>query len=165
MVGLLLVSEWVLADPLLDFIRDYDLNDYYSLGIGISAEQNPYLGAKNSAYAYPYLTSFRHASLTEDWILIRDGELGFRWVSDNGWELGAIGRIQTPGLGNLETDDLLGISDRKWALERGPTIGWRDWPVHVNWTTCIEPTNRHEKSRQFEINSKQGTMESPVINQ
>ena len=142
-VGLLLVSEWALAGPLLDYIRDYDLNDY-ALGIGFSAEQNPYLGAKNNAYAYPYLTSFRHSSLTDDWILIRDGEVGFRWVTDNGWELGAIGRIQTLGLGNLDTDDLLGISDRKWALELGPTIGWRGWPVHVNWTTYIEPTNRHD---------------------
>lgn len=141
-IGLLLVAECAFAGPLLDYIRDYDLNDY-ALGIGISADQNPYLGAENSAYAYPYLTSFRHSSLTDDWILIRDGELGFRWVTDNGWELGAIGRIQTLGLGNLESDDLLGISDRKWALELGPTIGWRGWPVHVNWTTYIEPTNRH----------------------
>ena len=141
--AVLLGSSNTHAGPLLDYIRDYDLNDY-ALGIGISAEQNPYLGAENSAYAYPYLTSFRHSSLTDDWILIRDGEVGFRWVTDNAWELGAIGRIQTLGLGNPESDDLLGISDRKWALELGPTIGWRGWPVHVNWTTYIEPTNRHD---------------------
>ncbi len=139
----LLSSNNTNAGALLDYIRDYDLNDY-ALGIGISAEQNPYLGAENSAYAYPYLTSLRHSSLTDDWILIRDGEVGIRWVTDNGWELGAIGRIQTLGLGNLESDDLLVISDRKWALELGPTIGWRGWPVHVNWTTYIEPTDRHD---------------------
>jgi len=140
--GLLLVSELAVAGSVIDYIRNYDLNDY-ALGMGLSAGQNPYVGAENSAYAYPYLTSFRHSSLTDDWILIRDGELGFRWVTDNGWELGAIGRIQTLGLGDSETDDLLGISDRKWALELGPTIGWRGWPVHVNWTTYIEPTDRH----------------------
>jgi outer membrane scaffolding protein for murein synthesis (MipA/OmpV family) len=145
---LTLATAWVvfstnaLAGSILDYIRDYDLNDY-ALGLGVSAEQNPYLGAENSAYAYPYLTSFRHSSLTDDWILIRDGELGFRWVTDNGWELGAIGRIQTLGFGNPKTDDLLGMSDRKWALELGPTIGWRGWPVHINWTTYVEPSDRH----------------------
>jgi len=128
---------------LLDYIRNYDLNDY-ALGIGISAGQNLYVGAENSAYAYPYLTSFSHSSLTDDWVLIRNGELGFRWVTDNGWEYGAIGRVQTRGLGDVETDDLLGITDRKWALELGPTIGWRAWPVHVNWTTYFEPSDRHD---------------------
>jgi len=142
-VVFLLLSDWALAGRFLDDIRDYDLNDY-ALGIGISAEQNPYLGAKNSAFSYPYLTSFHHSSLTDDWLLVRDGELGVRWVNDDGWELGVIGRIQTLGLGVLETDDLLGISDRKWALEAGPTIGWRGWPVHLNWTTYFEPTNRHD---------------------
>lgn len=141
--AVLLVSEWAIAGSVLDYIRDYDLNDY-ALGVGFSSAQSPYRGAKDSAYAYPYLTSFRHSSMTDDWILIRDGGLGFRWVSDNGWELGAIGQVQTLGLGKLETDDLLGIIDRKWALELGPTIGWRGWPVHINWTTFFEPTNRHE---------------------
>ncbi|MGI9202688.1 MAG: MipA/OmpV family protein [Woeseiaceae bacterium] len=137
-----LIPGYASAGSLLDYIRNYDLNDY-ALGVGISAEQNPYTGAENSAYAYPYLTSFRHSSMTDDWILIRDGGLGFRWVNDTGWEIGAIGRVQTLGLGNVETDDLLGISDREWALEVGPTIGWRGWPVHVNWTTYYEVTDRH----------------------
>ena len=142
-VVFLLMSEWAFAGRFLDDIRDYNLNDY-AIGIGFSVEQNPYLGAKNSAYSYPYLTSFHHSSLSNDWLLIRDGELGVRLVSDNGWELGVIGRVQTLGLGVLETDDLLGISDRKWALEAGPTIGWRGWPVHLNWTTYLELTNRHD---------------------
>jgi outer membrane protein len=47
-------------------------------------------------------------------------------------------------LEKAENIELLGISDRKWALEVGPTIGWRGWPVHVNWTTYIEATNRHD---------------------
>ena len=61
-VGLLFALQSAFAGSLLDFARDYDLNDY-ALGIGLSAEQNPYIGAKSSAYAYPYLTSFRHSSL------------------------------------------------------------------------------------------------------
>ena len=128
---------------MLDYIRDYDLNDY-ALGIGISAAQNPYLGAESGTYAYPLLTSFRHPSMTDDWLLIRDGELGFRWVTDNGWELGAIGRVQTLGLGDLQTDELLGVADKKWALELGPTIGWRGWPIHLGMTAYVEPTDRHD---------------------
>jgi outer membrane protein len=82
--------------------------------------------------------------MTDDWILIRDGGLGLRWVTDNHWELGVIGRIQTRGLGDLQNTDLLGISDKKWAVELGPTVTWRGWPIHVNWTTYAEPTDRHD---------------------
>ncbi len=141
--GLVLISSWAHAGPLMDFIRSYDLNDY-ALGVGFGKSGNPYVGAENSAYAYPYLTSFRHSSMTDDWILIRDGGLGLRWVTENRWELGVIGRIQTRGLGTLKTDELLGISDREWALEIGPTITWRGWPVQVNLTTYGEATNRHD---------------------
>ena len=143
LLGLVLVSQCAQAGRVLDRIRDYDLNNY-ALGMGISAEQNPFTGAENSQFAYPYLTSFEHSSMTDDWVLIRDGELGFRWVTDNNWELGAIGRIQTLGLGDLKTDELLGISEREWALELGPTIGYRGWPVHINWTSYFEPTDRHD---------------------
>ncbi len=119
-VGILFVAESAQAGSVLDYIRDYDLNDY-AFGVAFSTEQNLYAGAENGTLAYPFLTSFRDSAFTDDWFLIRDGGLGGRWVSDSGWELGAIARIQTLGLGNSESDDLLGISDRKWTIEMGPT--------------------------------------------
>ena len=88
------------AGPVLDFVRDYDLNDY-SLGMAVSVSQNPYEGASSSTFAYPYLTSFRHSAFTDDWLLIRDENLGFRFITENDWELGLIGRIQTLGLARL----------------------------------------------------------------
>jgi outer membrane scaffolding protein for murein synthesis (MipA/OmpV family) len=142
-VSLSLIAEGAAAGSVLDYIRDYDLNDY-SLGLYISGTQNLYAGAKDSGIAYPYLTSFRNSQFTDDWVLIRDGELGFRWVSENGWQAGAIGRIQTRGFGNTETDELLGVAERKWTLEAGPTIGWRGWPVQFNFTTYAELTDRHD---------------------
>ncbi len=132
-----------MAGQLLDYIRDYDLNDY-ALGLAVTGEQNPYSGAENGAYAYPYLTSFRDSSFTNDWFLIREGDLGVRWVSSGGWELGVVGRVQTLGLGNSESDELLGIADRKWTLEVGPTIGWRGWPVHFYFKTYAEISDRHD---------------------
>jgi outer membrane protein len=140
---ILLVPGNASAGRLLDYIRNYDLNDY-ALGLAISTEQNPYVGAKNSAFAYPYLTSFRDSAFTDDWFLIRDGDVGARWVSESGWELGLVGRVQTLGLGNSETDELIGIEDRKWTLELGPTVGWRGWPVHINLTTYTEISDRHD---------------------
>jgi outer membrane protein len=150
-LSILLPAESALAGSVLDYIRDYDLNDY-AFGVAFSTEQNPYVGAENGALAYPFLTSFRDSAFTDDWFLIRDGGLGVRWVSDSGWELGAIARVQTLGLGNQESENLLGIADRKWAVEAGPTIGWRGWPVHVTWTTFLEPTDRHNGSiSQFAV--------------
>ena len=45
-VSILLVAESAQAGSALDYIRDYDLNDY-AFGVAFSTEQNPYAGAKN----------------------------------------------------------------------------------------------------------------------
>lgn len=139
----LLFTEWAAAGSLLDYLRDFDLNDY-AMGVAVTGEQNPYSGSKNGTYAYPFLTTFKDSAFTDDWFLIREGDLGVRWVSENGWELGVVGRVQTLGLGNSESDDLLGITDRKWTLEIGPTVGWRGWPVHINFKTYVEASDRRE---------------------
>ncbi len=133
------------AESLMDYIRDYDLNDY-ALGVSVGTGQNPYLASGNSKSAYPILTSFRHSSMTDDWLLIQDGNLGFRYVTDNDWELGFIGRIQTLGLGVANSDDLLGLEERKWTVEAGPLIGWRRYPVQVQFRTYWEAPNRHSGS-------------------
>lgn len=138
----LLLSEWASAGPVLDYIRNHDLNDY-ALGIAVTSEQNLYSGAKHGAFAYPYLTSFRDSSFTNDWFLIRDGDVAVRWASEDAWEVGVVGRVQTLGLGNNENDELLGIADRKWTLEVGPMVGWRSWPVHIGFKTYAEISDRH----------------------
>ena len=127
------------AGPLIDFIRDYDLNDY-SLGVAVSVSQNPYEGASSSTFAYPYLTSFRHSAFTDDWLLIRGENVGFRYVTESNWEFGLIGRIQTLGLGD---GNLPGLEERNWAVEMGPLIGWRGSPVHAQFRSYWEVPNRH----------------------
>ena len=64
LVGTLLTSESAYAGKLLDYIRNYDLNDY-ALGVSLSLGETPYTGADNSAFAYPYLTSFRDSAFTK----------------------------------------------------------------------------------------------------
>lgn len=139
----LLISEGAVAGRILEYIRNYDLNDF-ALGVAVSGEQNPYTGAENGAFAYPYLTSFRDAAFTNDWLFIRSGDLGVRWVNETGWELGAIGRIQTLDLGSGDAPELRGIEDREWTLEVGPMVGYRGWPVHINLNTYAELTDRHD---------------------
>ena len=129
------------AGPLLDYIRNYDLNDY-ALGLSVGTAQNPFVGSGYSKTVYPYLTSFRHSSLTKDWFLIQDG-MGFRYSTDNDWELGVIGRFQTLGLGISKSDELVGLEDRRWTVEAGPLIGWRGFPVHVQFRSFWEAPNRH----------------------
>ena len=64
-----------------------------------------------------------------------------RKVFDNDWVLGAVGRIQTLGPGENE---LIGVEERRWTLELGPMLGYRRWPVHLNFTTYFEILDRHE---------------------
>ncbi len=140
--SILLFSEWACASKLLDHIRDFDLNDY-AFGVAVSASQNPYLGSSSSAFVYPYLTSLRDSAFTDDWLLVREGSLGARWVK-GGWELGVLGRIQTLGIGDRETNDLLGVADRNWTIEVGPLIGWRSRYLHISLKTFAEITDRHD---------------------
>ena len=114
---------------ILDYLRNYDLNDY-ALGIAYSASESPYLGDDSSGFAYPYLTSFRHNAFTNDWLILSNGDVGVRWVNDSGWVLGAVTRVRTEGTDTTLLDELADIDVRKWTVEAGPLIGWRRWPVH-----------------------------------
>jgi outer membrane protein len=131
------------AGKWLDYMRKYDLNDF-AVGIAATTTQNPYVGAENSSYAYPYLTSFEHPALNDSWLVIRNGELGFRRITSNGWELGLAGRVRTLGFGNQDSIELEGVSEPKWSLELGPVIGLRRWPLQAHLSTFFEPTGRHD---------------------
>ena len=72
------------AAGILDFIRDYDLNDY-ALGVSVLVSQSEYRGADTSVIPYPYLTSFQHQAFTDDWLILSDGDLGLRRVNDEGY--------------------------------------------------------------------------------
>ena len=135
--------ESVLAQGFLDYIRNYDLNDY-ALGLTLSSSQSPYTGGENSVIAYPTLTSFRDSAFTDDWLLLRDGDIGIRWVSKNQWEFALVGRIQTLGLGTGDSPQLAGLDDRKWGIELGPMVGYRGWPVHINFKTYAEIFDHHD---------------------
>ena len=116
---------------IFDHIRNHDLNDY-ALGVAYSARQSPFLSGSTSGFAYPYLTSFRHNAFTDDWLVLTGGELGFRWVSDNGWILGAVGRVNTMSSGSATLEELLGLDVREWVIEASPLVGYRGWPVHFD---------------------------------
>ncbi len=137
LAGCLIVTECAAAGSLLDYLRDYDLNDY-AIGVAVTGEQNPYSGSKNGAYAYPYLTSFRDSAFTDDWFLIREGDLGVRWLSKSGWELGAVGRIQTLGLGNTKLMTFL-----ESQIGNGPLrSGQQSVGAVGQYTFTLRPTRR-----------------------
>lgn len=126
---LMLVSPSADAGSILDYIRNYDLNDY-AIGVAYSISQSPYVGGENSGFAYPYLTSFRHNAFTDDWLILTGGDAGVRWVNDAGWVLGAVTRVRTEGTGTSLLDEFADIDVRKWRFEVAPLVGWRGWPVH-----------------------------------
>ena len=137
---LLSCSQNAAANRLLDYIRNTDLNDY-ALGVALSTSQNMYKGEEDGTYAYPYLTSFRDSAFTANWLVAGEGDLGIRRVSDGGWTFGVVGRIQTRGLAS--NAELPGVTERKWTLELAPTIGYRNWPLHINFKSYFEVLDRH----------------------
>ena len=126
---LLLATPAAQAGGILDYIRNYDLNDY-ALGLAYSSSESPYVGDDSSGFAYPYLTSFRHSAFTDDWLILTGGDVGARWVNDAGWVLGAVTRVRTEGTDATLLDELADIDVRKWTFEAAPLVGWRGWPVH-----------------------------------
>ena len=125
----LLFAAPVHGEGILDYLRNYDLNDY-ALGIAYSSSESSYQGVGSSGFAYPYLTSFRHGAFTDDWLILTDGDVGVRWVNDSGWVLGVVTRIRTEGTDTMLLEELADIDVRKWTVEAGPLVGWRRWPVH-----------------------------------
>jgi outer membrane scaffolding protein for murein synthesis (MipA/OmpV family) len=143
---LLLLANHAQAGKLMDYIRSYDLNNY-ALGVAVTSSQSPYIGADNSTYGYPYLSSFRNAAFTDDWLLVNDGDLGVRWIPESKWVLGFVGRINTGGTGNSSAEELQGLSSRQWTVEMGPLVGWRGWPLHLEYKLRAEISHRHDGRR------------------
>jgi outer membrane protein len=130
------------AESWLDFLRNYDLNDY-ALGVTYSTSQRPFAGTTNSNIVYPYLTSFEHSAFTDDWFLVEGGNIGFRYVTESDWVFGAIARVQTLGFNGAGSDELNGMDERRWSIEAGPFVGWRRWPVHLELRSYWELLDRH----------------------
>lgn len=126
---LLLAAPAAHAGSILDYIRNYDLNDY-ALGLAYSVSESPYAAGQASGFAFPFLTSFRHIAFTDSWLILSGGDVGVRWVNDTGWILGAVTRIRTEGTTSPLLDELADIDVRKWTVEAAPLVGWRGWPVH-----------------------------------
>lgn len=142
-LALLLTSRSAVAAGIMDYIRNYDLNNY-ALGLAVTTSQSPYVDDDNSTWGYPYLSSFRNAAFTDDWLLINDGDLGVRWVSNDVWVLGAVGRMNAGGFGNTDSVALQGLEERQWTIEAGPLVGWRGWPLHLEYKLYMDLLNRAE---------------------
>lgn len=131
------------AQDFLESFRRTDLNDY-AFGVALSVSENPFLGASASAFAYPYLTALEHPAFNDSWFIIRDGDVGLRYVTADDWELGWVVRVQTLGLGGADNEEIEGLLDRRWSIESGPMIGWRRFPVHVGFKYYLELLGRHD---------------------
>jgi|GEM_PF-701665 outer membrane protein len=144
-VGLIAVAVSVpaRAQESLDSVRRTDLNDY-ALGVAMSISDNPFVGADRSTIVFPYLTALQNPAFNKDWFLIRDGDIGVRYVTDNEWEFGIVTRVRTLGLGSSDNDEVAGLLERQWTLESAPMIGWRRLPVHVGFKAYWEMLDRHD---------------------
>ena len=144
---LLLASAVDLATPaqagLLDFIRDYDLNDY-ALGVAVTVNQSPYEAGSSVATPYPFLTSFNHSAFTRDWLLlVDDAGTGFRYASPSGFDVGVVGRVRSGGFGADVNDDYFELREREWTAEVGAIAGWRGWPIHIQGRLFTDILGRH----------------------
>jgi outer membrane scaffolding protein for murein synthesis (MipA/OmpV family) len=123
-------------------LLEIDLNDF-AVGAGLATTESPYVGVKNSVSVYPAIASLFPGAFDDDLAFDRDGGYGLRWAPPSGFELGALIRYQSLGFESSDSPALSGLPDRPWTLEIGPSIGWRAWPVHVDYTAFADVLRHH----------------------
>ena len=124
------------VEKLVEDLRAIDLNDY-AVGIGVTTTSNPYVDGDDSVTPYPYLTKLVPSALDDGVTFSRNGAYGVRWLSNNGFEIGALAKLQTLGYEATDSPMFAGLADRAWTVEVGPSFGWRG-PVHVDWTAFVD---------------------------
>jgi len=107
-----------------------------------------YVDSGDSQTAYPYLTKLVPSALDDGVTFGRDGAYGVRWLSKNGFEIGALAKLQTLGYETTDSPLFTGLADRAWTVEVGPSVGWRG-PVHIDWTAFIDLLRNHRGSNQM----------------
>jgi hypothetical protein len=109
----------------------------------VAATESVYVGASDSVAVYPAIASVFPGEFDDDLAFSRDGGLGLRWVPQSSFELGALIRFQTLGFKSSDAPELSGLPDRPSTLEIGPTVGWRGWPVDVDYTAFADLLRHH----------------------
>jgi outer membrane protein len=144
LLGLAGPSHADLVEDLVEDLRAIDLNDF-AVGIGVSTTENIYVDGGDSQTPYPYLTKLVPSALDDGVTFGRDGAYGVRWLSKNGFEIGALAKLQTLGYEASDSETFAGLADRAWTVEVGPSLGWRG-PVHVDWTAFVDLLRNHRGS-------------------
>lgn len=126
----------------LERLRAFDVNQY-AVGAVVTTSDNVYVGARDSEVIYPMLAQFDPSDFDDGILFGRDGGLGVRFAPPFGLEIGALIKVQGLGFQDEDSSALAGMPDRSWTVEAGPTIGWRRWPVRVDWTTYADLLRRH----------------------
>jgi outer membrane protein len=129
-------SQADLIKSVVENLRAIDINDY-AVGFGVSTTENIYVDAEDSQTVYPFLTKLVPSALDDGVTFGRDGAYGVRWLSKNGFEVGALAKLQTLGYEATDSPMFAGLADRAWTVEVGPSFGWRG-PVHVDWTAFVD---------------------------
>ena len=134
-------------EDLVEDLRAIDINDW-AVGLGISTTSSIYVDAHSSQTIYPYLTKLLPSALDDGVTFGRDGAYGVRWLSNNGFEIGALAKLQTLGYEATDSPMFTGLADHAWTVEVGPTVGWRG-PVHIDWTAFVDLLRNHHGSNQM----------------
>jgi len=149
LAGLALLSaSAALQAGLLDELSAIDINDY-AIGLGVSYGDSVYVGDDASSWVYPYVTKFSPEDFDTGVLFVRARGYGVRWLADAGWEIGGLARMQTLGFGANGSPKLDGLEDRGWTVEVAPTLGWRRWPVNIDWTAFVDLFRNHTGTNQL----------------
>src|SRR5688572_14638642 len=136
LLGFVGPSHADLIKNVVEDLRAIDINDY-AVGFGVSTTESIYVDAHDSQTFYPFLTKLMPSALDDGVTFGRDGAYGVRWLSKNGFEIGALAKLQTLGYESTDSETFAGLADRAWTVEVGPSFGWRG-PVHVDWTSFVD---------------------------
>ena len=124
LLGLLATTTVSAGGSLRDLVDSLDLNEFALTG-EVFVGQSLYSGVDNAVVVYPLLRNFGSSVDSDNILFTRGSYGGVRYVSDNDWTVGVVGKVQTLGYGSEDSEIFAGMERRNWSLQAGATVGRR----------------------------------------
>ena len=149
LLGLFTITTTSAEGSWRELADSLDLNEFALTG-EVYVGQSLYTGVDNSIIVYPLLRNFESSVDSDTILFFRASYGGVRYVSDNNWTAGLVGKVQTLGYGSQDSEIFAGMDRRNWALQAGATAGIRFDRLTFDLFATSDLLNEHD-GEEYEL--------------
>ena len=112
-------------------------------GLAVSVNASPYAADDDDILVLPLPVRFTDPAFTDGLFVLREGSLGLRWVVEDHWHVGVLGRLQYLGFKSSDSPTFTGMAERSGTVELGPFIGYRSDTLQYLFLTYFDALDEH----------------------